>query len=465
MRLLVCWLWLALAAWGQDGRWLAIDCVPRDFQVSLLQGDVWQPCPRNERGQVSIPAGHGTFRFRLVRQGYESLDLEVPAQLWQRGREQRWPPRLEQVLTLTPQVVQATFVTNPSGARVYLLLPGGRKDYLGLSGRPVALNLARVTGGSERGLFELEFHHWACLPARVPIASYALDAQHTRWPERGNLPLPSRFENLWLALLPPFLCCLWWWRRRPPWLAVNRPCVGDFWIGQPLGCGATGKVFSAQHRRSGRKAAVKVLHPHLADQNLHLAAFRREAALLSQLDHPNLVKVLEWGEDLGRPFLVMELVEGCDLRTSLALDALGGQSLCHLLGQAAAGLAYAHSHGIIHRDIKPENLVITPHRRACWVDFGLAEVAPDKEDLSGTVGYIAPERLAGGAASPASDQYSLGVLAYEALTGELPAGRPQLLALRPSLDPRLVAVVERMLSPDPLDRFANLSEVERLLWF
>lgn len=465
MKRLLCWLWLALAAWGEGGRLLYFDCVPRDFQVALKREQSWQPCPRNERNQIQAPSGNGTFHFRLMRAGYQSLELRIPAQLWDTGPEQRWPPRLNQVLTLAPQVVQTTFHTSPSGAQVFLVLPGGRRDYLGLSGQPLALNLARITGGSDRGFFEIELRHWACLPTRVPIGSYSFTAAHSRWPARGSLPLPGRLTG-WMLALPPALALLWWLGRRRLHRGVfdNRPYLGDFSIGQPLGVGASGKVFRAVHRRSGQKAAVKVLHPHLADQPLYLSAFRRESALLAQLDHPNLVKVLEWGEDLGRPFLAMQLIEGCDLRTALAIDPLGSASLRSLLSQAAAGLACAHTHGIIHRDIKPENLVITPEGRACWVDFGLAEVMPEGDDTSGTVGYLAPERLAGAPASPASDQYSLGVLAFEALTGELPTVPVELLRRRPALDGRLAAIIERMLSADPKDRYPSLLEVESALW-
>src|SRR4051812_41114782 len=106
MKLLCCWLWLALAAWGEGGRLLYFDCVPRDFQVALAQAERWQPCARNARNQIEIPAGEGTFHFRLSRQGYQNLDLEIPSQLWESGLEQRWPPRLNQVLTLAPEVVQ-----------------------------------------------------------------------------------------------------------------------------------------------------------------------------------------------------------------------------------------------------------------------------------------------------------------------------------------------------------------------
>ena len=460
MKLLCCWLWLwlALAAWGEGGRLLYFDCLPRDFQVALARNGQWQPCERNQHNQFEVPDEPGVLRFRLLRQGYQSLEVEVPASA------RRWPPRLNQVLSLSPLVIQATFVTQPAGAQVYLVLPGGREEYLGLSGQPLALNLARVTGGSGQGFFEVEFRHSACQPTRVPIASYALSPEQTRWPRQGSLPLTGGFQG-WLAL-PLALGALWLWRRgrnRRP-VAGNMPGLGDYWIRQPLGWGASGKVFRAQHRGSGRPAAVKVLHPHLADQPVHVAAFRREAALLASLDHPNLVKVLEWGEDLGRPYLATELIEGCDLRNALAIHPLGGSGLAPLLAQAAAGLDWAHAHHIIHRDIKPENLVITPAGRACWVDFGLAEVEPPPDDASGTTGYLAPERVAGEAATPASDQYSLGVLAYEALTGLLPQGNPDLLSLRPSLDPRLARVIQRMLSPKPGDRFPSLLEVERALW-
>ncbi|MBN9420232.1 hypothetical protein ABS71_17210 [bacterium SCN 62-11] len=464
MKVWLLWLCLALAVAAEGGRRLTFDCVPRDFQVAVQQGDLWQPCPRNLRNQVEVPDTPESPRFRLMRQGYQTLELQVPAAHWKSGPEQRWPPALHQVLTLSPQILQATFHTRPAGAQIFLISAAGRQEYLGLSGQPLSLNLARLTGGSGQGYFEIEFRHWGCLPSRVPIASYTFSPGQNRWPASGSLPLPLRYP-LWPAVPALLLGALWLRRQssqRPS--PLNRPCLGDYWIRQALGWGAAGKVFRAEHRHSGRPVAIKVLHAHLADQSIHLAAFRREAALLAELDHPNLVKVLEWGEDLGRPYLVMELVEGSDLRTALSVDALGATALAPLLVQAASGLAWAHSQHIVHRDIKPENLIVTAAGRACWVDFGLAEVEPTPDDVSGTSGYLAPERLAGAPASPASDQYALGVLAYEALTGELPGTTPELKKLRPALCPHLTEVIQRMLSHHPSDRYPSLLEVERALW-
>ena len=463
MRLKTHLLWLVctLSAWPQPGPSLYFDCLPRDFQVAQYRDQHWQPCLRNAQNRIPLSEISGTMRFRLSRQGYQSLDVEVPSRLWDQQPDVRWPPRLNQILSLQPEVLQVVFATEPAGAEVHLMLPGGASEFLGLSGTPVPLNLARVTGGSAQGQFEVEFRKHGCAPLRVPIGAYALDPRHTRWPANGSLPLPTSGPSwLWLGL-PLGLMGLWKWRRARGHSGSTSRRLGDYAIYQAIGYGAAGKVFRAQHLPTGRKVAVKILHPYLADDPQQLAAFRQEACLLAQLDHPNVVKVLEWGDDLGRPYLAMELVEGCDLRTALSIDALGGYRLSLLLAQAAAGMDWAHRQGIVHRDIKPENLIITSDGRACWVDFGLAERTPRPGDQSGTSGYLAPERVQGQPATPASDQYSLGALAYEALTGQLPGSQPDLLGSRPHLKPALAALISRMLDPDPTKRFANLADVER----
>lgn len=444
-------------------RTLYFDCLPRDFQVARYQNQGWQPCPRNLQNQIEIPDTAGPLRFRLSRQGYQATEVEIPTSLWNKGPEARWPARLNQILSLQPEIVMATFATRPSGAEVYLVLPGASYEYLGRSGSPLALNLARVTGGSAGGQFEVEFRLAGYDNLRVPIGSYALDREHTRWPASGSLPLPRPQHSwIWLVLAGLGVLGMGKWIKTKT-RSEDRAAVrfGDYIVEQTLGYGAGGKVVRARRRGSGRRVAIKILHPHLADDPRQLASFRKEANLLARLDHPNLVRVLEWGEDLGRPFMVMELVEGCDLRTSLSIDPLGGDRLRALLAQAAAGMDCAHRQGIVHRDIKPENLVITPAGRACWVDFGLAEQDPTEADSSGTRGYLAPERLAGQPASPASDQWALGALAFEALTGQLPGPRSNLRQARPHLNPLLTAIVERMLSPNPADRYSSLAEVEK----
>lgn len=468
MRLIALGLCLMLAdpAGAEPSpRSLYFDCLPRDYQVARYQGDRWVPCRRNDRNRIELEDLSVPLRFRLSRQGYQSAEVELPVSLWEKSRDARWPTRLNQILSLQPEVISTTFATEPSGAEVYLRLPGGGDEYLGRSGLPVAINLARVTGGSAGGQFEVEFRKAGYQSLRVPVGSYALDAQHTRWPASGRLPLPRQGPPWHWLMAPLALLGLGTWLRRR-YSGETRPSVqvGEYRVEQTLGYGASGKVVRARHRTSGRRVALKLLHPRLADDPRQLAAFRQEASLLAELDHPNVVRVLEWGEDLGRPYLVMELVEGADLRTALSVDPLGGERLCQLLAQAAAGMEWTHRQGIVHRDIKPENLIITPQGRACWVDFGLAERNPGS-DASGTRGYLAPERLSGQPASAASDQWALGALAYEALTGQLPGSAPDLKAFRPHLNPALVAIVERMLRTDPKERFETLADVEKACLF
>jgi serine/threonine-protein kinase len=183
----------------------------------------------------------------------------------------------------------------------------------------------------------------------------------------------------------------------------------------------------------GRVVAVKLLRPGAASDPAARARFRAEACNASRLSHPGVAQVYDYGQDVSpdRPFLVMELVDGPSLAEVLAGGALGPGQTMDLIAQVATGLHAAHSAGIVHRDIKPANLLVTADGQVKITDFGIASVARDTPLTStgilvGTPAYLAPERAAGGAATTASDFYSLGVVGYECLTGAPPFRGPAL---------------------------------------
>lgn len=248
-----------------------------------------------------------------------------------------------------------------------------------------------------------------------------------------------------------------------------------------LGVGATSQVFSAEDLVLGRRVALKRLRP--CGDPTAAARLRDEARIASEMHHPNIAEVYDCGEDLvdgePRPYVVMELVEGRPLREVLRDGCLPPARVAAILAQIADALAHAHSAGVVHRDIKPGNIVLTPSGDAVLLDFGIARRA-DMDPLTqtgtivGTVDYLSPEQAAGQSATPRSDLYALGLVAYESLTGvRALTGTtiPETLAARTSgeveplpreVPPALKALVEWMVRRDPAQRPADAEAVARL---
>ncbi len=268
---------------------------------------------------------------------------------------------------------------------------------------------------------------------------------------------------------------------------------GCYRLVRPLGEGGMGVVYEAQHLRLGGKVAIKILSPqHAADPKFR-DRFRREARAASQIRHPNVVQITDFGDTPnGSVFFAMELLEGHDLHYILHKHApapFPWVRAQHLLAQAADALAAAHRSGVVHRDVKPSNIFVLegPGLRdfVKLLDFGIAKiVAPTADsalvknitgtgEIFGTAKYMAPEQAYGGTNDPRMDVYSLGVVAYELLVGRVPfTGQssfeiitrhvyeaPQSLReLRPELPAALEAVVLHAMAKKPEDRFATMEE-------
>ncbi|WP_122817705.1 serine/threonine-protein kinase [Nocardioides pantholopis] len=212
---------------------------------------------------------------------------------------------------------------------------------------------------------------------------------------------------------------------------------GRYRLGDLLGAGGTGSVREAHDTVLGRAVAVKRLRPGQDEQVR--ARLRSEARLAGALHHPGIAEVYDYGEEPDgeggvRPYMVMQHVEGASLRQLLReRRTLRPGEVIRLVGQIAAALEVAHRAGIVHRDLKPGNVLITPDGRAVLVDFGIARTL-DAEPLTstgtivGTADYISPEQSAGESATPRSDLYALGMVAYECLTGHKPFRRESAVA-------------------------------------
>jgi serine/threonine-protein kinase len=244
-----------------------------------------------------------------------------------------------------------------------------------------------------------------------------------------------------------------------------------------IGAGGYGEVWRGSDLVLARQVAIKLLHPGYARQGEVLTRFRAEAQHAGGLSHENIARVYDYGEPdpPQPPFLVMELVAGPSLAGQLAGGPLHPARSMDIVAQAASGLHAAHQAGLVHRDIKPANLLLAPGGIVKITDFGIAHAADSAPvtrtgQMVGTPGYLAPERVAGAPARPASDVYALGVVAYECLAGGPPFTGPALavaLAHRerplpplPGWVPAEVAgFIGELTAKDPADRPRSAGEV------
>ncbi len=254
-------------------------------------------------------------------------------------------------------------------------------------------------------------------------------------------------------------------------------------LGELLGRGGMGEVRAATDLRLGRAVAIKVLRADLAEQEKLRGRFEREARAAARINHPNVVAIYDIGEDDGVPFIVMERLPGNSLARELASGRLSQDRACSLGLEILSALGAAHHLGVIHRDIKPSNILLDAESHAKVADFGIAKLAEEDSNTTmgivfGTASYLAPERLAGHVATPASDIYAVGVLLFESLAGRSPfqgdtplalveaisrgASEP-LRELRPDVDAAVVAVVERSMRQDPEARFESAADMAAAL--
>ena len=195
----------------------------------------------------------------------------------------------------------------------------------------------------------------------------------------------------------------------------------------PIGTGASAQVFLAEDVTLRRQVAVKVLHPAMAEDEAFLRRFRAEAQQAAALNHPNAMRVFDWGESPDGPFLVLEHLGGGSLRDLLDGGHLLSPSQALLLGlQAAKALDYAHRRGLVHRDVKPANLIFDEEGRLCIADFGLARALAEAAwteptgAILGTARYASPEQAQGLSVDGKADVYSLALVLVEAVTGRVP---------------------------------------------
>ena len=255
---------------------------------------------------------------------------------------------------------------------------------------------------------------------------------------------------------------------------------GRYRLEARIGTGGMATVYRATDETLQRQVAIKLLNREIATESDQLERFRREARAVAQLSHPHIVGVIDAGEDEGRPYIVFECVEGETLKN--CIRRRGRLPIAEAVAYAieiARALGAAHAHHIVHRDVKPQNVLIDEEGSAKVTDFGIARTL-DEEGLTadgrvlGTTDYVSPEQALGHAVTGQSDLYSLGIVLYEMLSGEVPfkgenqvavamkhvrERLPDIQARRPEVSAALAAVIERATAKRPRDRYANDAEL------
>jgi len=248
--------------------------------------------------------------------------------------------------------------------------------------------------------------------------------------------------------------------------------------------GGMAVVYKAHDLTLNRVVAVKILRENFADDSGFRARFQSEAQAAANLAHPNIVTVYDYGQDGNRAYIVMEFVEGRDLKSVIRAESpLPMDRAIDLMAQACAALGHAHRAGLVHCDVKPQNLIVTPDGRLKVTDFGIARAISQSmpqnvETVWGTPHYFSPEQAAGEAPTPASDVYSLGVVMYEMLSGQLPFDAdnhtdlamqhlqdqpPPLTALNPAVPIQIEQIINRVMAKDPAARYRTAEQFGRAL--
>jgi serine/threonine protein kinase len=244
----------------------------------------------------------------------------------------------------------------------------------------------------------------------------------------------------------------------------------QFTILERIGSGGMGWVYRVRQRGLERLAALKIMAPGLATDPAFVERFTREGQALARLQHPNIVSVYDFGETGGFCWLLMEYVDGVNLRQVMASGGLSPAEALRIIPEVCAALGYAHGRGVLHRDIKPENILLDAAGRVKIADFGVARLCGGERAGSsltqsgvslGTPVYMAPEQIERPQdVDHRADIYSLGVVFYEMLTGGLPLGRFPAPSETPGVDDRLDPVVFRTLEKQRERRYQTAGEMQ-----
>jgi eukaryotic-like serine/threonine-protein kinase len=267
---------------------------------------------------------------------------------------------------------------------------------------------------------------------------------------------------------------------RPSSSMIGTVLSGRYRLEAKLGSGGMSTVYLARDETLDRPVAVKVMHREMSEQEDQLQRFRQEARAVAKLSHPNVVSVIDAGEDGGHPYIVFEYVKGETLKQRIGrVGALDTQEAIAYAIEVARGLSVAHARNMVHRDIKPQNVLIDDEGRAKLTDFGISRQLEQAGVTAtgrvlGTTDYVAPEQAMGHEVDPRSDLYSLGVVLYEMLVGQVPFHAdsqvgvamkhvneelPDVQRRRPETSAAVALVVERATAKNPAERYQAIGEM------
>ena len=270
-----------------------------------------------------------------------------------------------------------------------------------------------------------------------------------------------------------------------PWMAAGGLIGGRYRVVGPAGSGGMSHVIHARVLNLQRDVAIKLLREDLLQDGAFTERFLHEARSVANLLHPNIVTVYDFGHDAGRYFMVMEYIDGTDLKSlERRRGVLPIEEAISMMIEICSGVGYAHRAGLVHCDLKPQNVLVTSDGHPKITDFGIARalstIRPDETSsvVWGSPQYFAPEQASGGAPSPASDVYSLGVMLFELLTGRPPFEADDSAALaemhlravprppshlNPSVPAALDQIVLKVLSKEPSARYRTADQLGRVL--
>jgi serine/threonine protein kinase len=258
--------------------------------------------------------------------------------------------------------------------------------------------------------------------------------------------------------------------------------IGKFLLEREIAAGGTATLYRAVHEEIGKSAAVKVLHPHLTNNEAFAKRFFREAQICAGLSHPNIVGVFDYGRQDDLYYIVMELIDGASLDRHLDADHCLPVDICAAAAvQVCAGLAHAHARGVVHRDIKPHNVLIALDGLVKLADFGMAWTIENAQlgltgagNAAGTPQFMAPEQVRGDAVTPATDIFAMGVLLYLMATLKFPFPGDNIGSIayqilngsfyepadfNPAISPTLNRVIVRCMQKEPQARYQSADEL------
>ena len=258
---------------------------------------------------------------------------------------------------------------------------------------------------------------------------------------------------------------------------------GRYQVQDKIGTGGMATVYRGLDEVLGRTVAIKTMLPQYAADPSFAARFKQEAQAAAALQSPYIVSVYDWGKDADTYYIVMEYLRGTDLKSGIRKHgALDCKKVAQIGSQIAQALSVAHKHDIIHRDIKPQNIMVQPDGNIKVMDFGIARAKnshlTQDNSVLGTAHYVSPEQTQGKALGPTTDIYSLGIVMYEAATGQVPFQGDDAISvalkqvneqpkppsqLNPAVDPALEAIILKCMQKSPADRFQTADELHRTL--